>query len=150
MIWSLIHLSYPRFVNSHPAHHRTQFQSRKLLQYLMGFHLIRQIPCHRRPPRMEVSIFMYAWLMCLSWHWHNENSMPECEFSIITSCVTWITLHQYLYLRLLLPTLNHYLNPPYHHWVVDRLVETDMTLILNNQLHRNYPIQIQGWLTMKR
>ena len=35
-----------------------------------------------------------------------------------------MTLHQLLFLHLLFPTLNHFLNPPYHHWVVDHLIET--------------------------
>ena len=75
MIHSLIQLSCPRFVNSHPALHLTQHMSCKLLQYPVGLILIRQIPCHRRPTIMEVTIFMDAWLMCLSWHWHNDNDM---------------------------------------------------------------------------
>ena len=76
MIQSLIHLICPRFINSNPALHRTQRMSCKLLQYLVGLHLIRKIPYHRRPPSMEVAIFMDAWLICLSWHLHNNNSMP--------------------------------------------------------------------------
>ena len=60
MIHPLIHLSFPWFVNSCPDLHKTQRQSRKLLQYLVWIHLIRQIPCHCCPPRMEVEIFMYA------------------------------------------------------------------------------------------
>ena len=76
MIRSLIHLSCPRFINSHPVLHRTQLQSHKLLQYLVGLQIIRQIPCHRLPPRTEVAIFMDAWWMCLSWHRNNDNSMP--------------------------------------------------------------------------
>ena len=75
MIWSLIHLSCSRFVNSHLYLHITQRRSRKLLQYLFRLQLVRQIPCHHRPPRMEVAIFMDAWLMFLSWHPHNDNSM---------------------------------------------------------------------------
>ena len=75
MIWPLIHLSCYRFVKSHPDIHITQRQSRKILQYLVGLQLVRQIPCHHRPPRMEVAIFMDAWLMFLSWHPHNDNSM---------------------------------------------------------------------------
>ena len=75
IIQSLIQLSCPRFINSYPDLHRTQCQSRKLLQYLVGLHLINQIPCHCRPQRMEVAIFMDAWLMCISWHWNNDNSM---------------------------------------------------------------------------
>ena len=66
MIHSLIQLSCPRFVNSHPALHLTQRMSYKLLQYPVGLLLIRQIPCHRRPPIMEIAIFMDAWLMFLS------------------------------------------------------------------------------------
>ena len=66
LIQSLIQLSCPRFVNSHPALHITQRISCKLLKYPVGLHLIRQIPCHRRPPIMEVAIFINAWLMCLS------------------------------------------------------------------------------------
>ena len=76
MIHSLIELICPLFVNCHPALPLTQRMSCMLLQYLVGLLLIRQIPCHRRPPIMEVSIFMDAWLMCLSWHRHNENNMP--------------------------------------------------------------------------
>ena len=76
MIQSLIKLRCPRFVNSHPALHITQRISCKLLRYPVGLHLIRQIPCHRRPPIMEVAIFMDACLMCLSWHRHNDNNMP--------------------------------------------------------------------------
>ena len=71
MIHSLIQLSCPRFVNSHPDLHLTQRMSCMPLQYPVGLLLIRQIPCHRRPPMMEVAIFMDAWLMCLSWHQHN-------------------------------------------------------------------------------
>ena len=76
MIHSLIQLSCPHFVNSHPALHITQRMSYKLLQYPVGLHLIRQIPCHRHPPIMEVAIFMDAWLMCLSLNWHNGNNIP--------------------------------------------------------------------------
>ena len=75
MIHSLIQLSCLRFVNSHPALHLTQRMSCKLLQYPVGLLLILQTPCHRRPPMMEVAIFMDAWLMCLSWHCHNDNNM---------------------------------------------------------------------------
>ena len=50
MIHSLIQLSCPWFVNSHPALHTTQRTSCNLLQYPAGLHLIRQIPCHCRPP----------------------------------------------------------------------------------------------------
>ena len=75
MIHSLIQLSCPQFVNSHPALHLTQRMSCKLLQYPVGLLLMRQIPCHRRPTMMEVSIFMDAWLMCLSWHRQNDNNM---------------------------------------------------------------------------
>ena len=49
IIQSSIHLRCPWLVNSHPDFHITQRQSRKLLQYLVGLHLIPQIPCHRRP-----------------------------------------------------------------------------------------------------
>ena len=76
MIHSLIQLSCPRFVNSHPDLHLTQRMSCKILQYPVGLHMIRQIPCHRRPPITEVAIFMDTWLMCLSWHRHNDNNMP--------------------------------------------------------------------------
>ena len=76
MIQSLIQLICPRFVNSNPALHITQLMSCKLLQYPVGLHLIRQIPCHRHPPIMEVEIFMDAWLICLSWHRNNDNNMP--------------------------------------------------------------------------
>ena len=76
MIWSSIQLSCPRFVNSHPDLHITQRMSCKLLQYPVGLLLIRQIPCHRQQPIMEVAIFMDAWLMCLSLHQHNNNNMP--------------------------------------------------------------------------
>ena len=62
----IIKISCPRFVNSHPALCLTQRMSCKLLQYPVGLLLIRQIPCHRRPPIMEVAIFMDAWLMCIS------------------------------------------------------------------------------------
>ena len=75
MIQSLIHLRCTRFVNSIPTLHRTQHQSRKLIQYLFGIHLILQIPWLWRPPRIEVAIFMNAWLICLSWNRHNDNSM---------------------------------------------------------------------------
>ena len=75
MIKSLIHLSCPRFVNIHLALHITQRMSYKLLKYPVGLHLILQIPRHRRPPIMEVAIFMDAWLMCLSWHRNNDNIM---------------------------------------------------------------------------
>ena len=75
MIYSLIQLSCPQFVNSHPALHLTQRMSCKLLQYPVGLLVIHQIPCHRRPPIMEVAIFMDAWLMCLSWYRHNHNNM---------------------------------------------------------------------------
>ena len=63
------------FVNIHPALHRTQRQSRNLLQYLVRLLLIHKIPCHRCPPRMEVTIFMDAWLMCLSQWFHDDNSI---------------------------------------------------------------------------
>ena len=76
MIHSLIQLICPRFVNSHPALHLTQGMSCKILQYPVGLLLIRQIPCHCRPPMIEVTIFMDAWLMCLSWHRHNDNTIP--------------------------------------------------------------------------
>ena len=75
MIHSFIQLSFPRFFNSHPYLHLTQRMSCKLLQYPVGLLLIRQIPCHRRQPMMEITIFMDAWLMCLSWHRHNNNNM---------------------------------------------------------------------------
>ena len=71
----IIHHIFPRFINIHPDLHITQLQIRMLLQYLIGIHLIRQIPYQRHAPRMEVAIFMDAWLMCLSLHWHNDNSM---------------------------------------------------------------------------
>ena len=116
MIQSLIHLRCPRFVNSYRSLHITHLMSCKLLQYLVELHLIRQIPCQCHPQIMEVAIFMNTWLMCLSWHWHNDNSMPWWYFSIIKSCVTWMTLHKCLYIHLLFPTLNHCLNSPYHHW----------------------------------
>ena len=32
-----------------------------------------------------------------------------------------------LYLHLLFPALNHCLNPPYHHFIVDHLIETELT-----------------------
>ena len=76
MIQSIIQLSCPRFVNSHPDLHITQRMSCKLLQYPVGLHLIRQIPCQRPPPIMEVVIFMDAWLMCLSSHHQNDKNMP--------------------------------------------------------------------------
>ena len=76
MIQSVIHISCLRFFNSHPALHRKQHQIHKLLWYLVGLQLIRKIPRHRRPPRTEVSIFIDAWWMCLSWHRHKDNSMP--------------------------------------------------------------------------
>ena len=66
IIKSSIHLSCPRFVNSHRALHLTQLMSCKLLQYTVGLFLIRQIPCHRCPPMTEGAIFMDAWLMYLS------------------------------------------------------------------------------------
>ena len=75
MIKSSIQLSCPWFVNSHPDLHITQRISCKLLQYPVRLHLICQIPCHRRPPIMEVAIFMDAWLICLSWHRNNDNNM---------------------------------------------------------------------------
>ena len=75
MIYSLIQLSCTWFVNSHPSLCLTQRMSCKLLQYPVGLLLIRQIPCHCRPPMMEIAIFMDAWLMCLSWHRHNDNNM---------------------------------------------------------------------------
>ena len=59
-----------------------------------------------------------------------------CYFSIITSCVTQMTLHQCLYLHLLFPTLNHCLNRPYHHLIVHHLIKTELTGISNNKLHR--------------
>ena len=52
MIQSVICLSWPRFVNSHPALHRTQLQSRKLIKDLVGIQPILQIPCHDRSPIM--------------------------------------------------------------------------------------------------
>ena len=60
MIHSLIQLSCPQFVKSHPVLHLTQRMSCKLLQYPVGLLLIRQIPCHSRPPMMEITIFMDA------------------------------------------------------------------------------------------
>ena len=75
MIHLSTHLRFSLFVNSHPGIHRTQRQSRKLLQYLVGIQMIRKITCHRHPPRMEVAIFMDAWWMCLSWKRHNDNRM---------------------------------------------------------------------------
>ena len=51
-IQSLIQLSCPRFVKSHPALHLTQCMSCKLLHCPVGLLLIRQIPCPRRPPMM--------------------------------------------------------------------------------------------------
>ena len=75
MIHSIIQRGCPWFVNGHPALHITQHMSFKLLQYPVGLLLIRQIPCHRRPPIMEVAIFMDTLLMCLSWHRHNNNNM---------------------------------------------------------------------------
>ena len=77
MIQSLIQLSFPSFVNSHPDLHITQRMSCNLLQYPVGLHLIRQIPYHRRPPIMVVTIFMDAWLMCLSWYWHSDNILEK-------------------------------------------------------------------------
>ena len=76
MIQLLIKLSCPRFVNIHPALHITQRISFKILQYPVRLHMIRQIPCHHRSPIMEVAIFVNAWFICRSWHWHNDNSMP--------------------------------------------------------------------------
>ena len=76
MIQSLIQLSCPRIFNSHLDLHITQRISCKLLQYPVRIHLIHQILCHRRPPIMEVVIFMDTWLMCISWHRHNDNNMP--------------------------------------------------------------------------
>ena len=75
MIHSLIQLSRHWLFNSHPALHLTQHMSYKLLQYPVGLLLIRQIPYHWRPPVLEVAIFMDTWLMCLSWHRHNDNNM---------------------------------------------------------------------------
>ena len=75
IIHSLIQLSCPWLVKIHPDLHLTQRMSCKLLQYPVGLLLICQIPCHRRPPIKEVAIFMDAWLMCLSWHRHNDNNM---------------------------------------------------------------------------
>ena len=54
--------------------------------------------------------------------------------------VTRMTLHQRLFLHLLFPTLNNFLNPPYHHLIVDHLIEAELMGILNNQLHWKYPI----------
>ena len=76
IIQSSIQLSCPWLVNSNPSLHITQRMSCKILQYPVGLHLIRQIPCHRRPPIMEVTIFMDAWLMCLSSHHQNDKNMP--------------------------------------------------------------------------
>ena len=76
MIQSLIQLICHRFFNSHPTLHISQHTICKLLQYLVGLHLIRQIPCHRSPPIMYVTIFMYVWLMYLSWDRYNYNNMP--------------------------------------------------------------------------
>ena len=64
---SIINPPLPSSVfNSHPDLHITQHQSRKIIQYLVRLHLISQIQYHRRIPRMEVAVFMDAWLMCLS------------------------------------------------------------------------------------
>ena len=76
IIHSLIQISCPWFVNRHADLHPAQSMSCKLLQYPVGLLLICQIPCHRRPPIMEVAIFMDAWLMFLSWHRHNDNNIP--------------------------------------------------------------------------
>ena len=76
MIQSLIQLSCPRFVNSNPDIQIKQHMSCKLLQYPVGILLIRQIPRHRRPPIMEVTIFMDAWLKFISWHRLNDKNMP--------------------------------------------------------------------------
>ena len=76
MIQSLIQLICHWFINSHPDLHTTQHMSCKLLQYPVGLHLIRQIPCHCRPTIMKFEMFMDAWLMCLSWHRNNNNRMP--------------------------------------------------------------------------
>ena len=75
VIHSLIQLSCPRFVHSHPDLHLTQRMSCKLLQYPVRLLLIRQIPCYRCPPMTEVAIFMDACLMCLSWQRKNDNNM---------------------------------------------------------------------------
>ena len=50
--------------------------------------------------------------------------------------LTRMNLHQCLYLHLLFPTLNHCLNSPYHHLIVDHVIETDLTGISNNKLNR--------------
>ena len=50
IIHPIIQLRCPRFVNSHPDLQLTRRMSCKLLQYPVGLLLIRQIPCHRRPP----------------------------------------------------------------------------------------------------
>ena len=42
-----------------------------------------------------------------------------------------------------IPTLNHCLNPPYHHLIVDHLIEAELMGIFNNQLHQKYPIKRQ-------
>ena len=102
MIQTLIHLICHMLFNIHQDIHRTKLQSHKLLRYLVGLHLIHQLPCHHRPPRTEVAIFMNTWCMCLSWHQNNDNSMPLCYFSVITSCVTWMNLRQCFYIHLLL------------------------------------------------
>ena len=52
MIHSLIQISCIRFVNSRPALYLTLCMSCKLLQYPVGLLVIRQLPCHRRPPMM--------------------------------------------------------------------------------------------------
>ena len=75
MIQSIIQLICSWFVNIHPALHRTQCQSSKLLQYQVGFYLIHKIPCYLCTPIMEVTICMDAWLMCISWQRNNNNRM---------------------------------------------------------------------------
>ena len=97
--------------------------------------------CHRCPPRTKVTIFMDAWLPCLSWHQNNDNIMPYCYFSIITSCVTKNEPSSMFVSPPHIPNIEPLSHPTYHHLIVDHLVETKPTWIFKNKLHRKYPIQ---------
>ena len=74
MIQSITQLSCPLFVNSHPYLHITQWISCKIFSIPS---LTSPDPSNTMTPTStnKAAIFIDAWLMCLSWHQHNGNSM---------------------------------------------------------------------------
>ena len=75
MIHSLIELICPLFVNCHPALPLTQRMSCKLLQYLVGLLLIRQIP------------------LCLSLNWSRTTIQQISFHYIIKDTLTWTLVY---------------------------------------------------------